>query len=238
MYYLPDDGEKGEYIKEIFNAIAVKYDFMNSLMTLGLDKYWRKLAVDQLEINIGDQGLDICCCTGMLTIELARRVGDEGHIIGVDFSDQMLLAASKNIQKYKKSITVIKGNAVDLPFSDNIFQFVTVGWGLRNVSEIYTAIKEMVRVVKTGGKIISLDTAKPLKPIFKHVYWQCFQKIVPTLGQLFSPDKRAYEYLYESARAFHEPEKLAELFQKAGMNEVKYKNLCGGIIAIVEGRKE
>lgn len=239
MSTLPSASNKGKYVQDTFNSIAGSYDLMNKLMSMGFDKAWRRKTVRFSELGIGGKGLDICCGTGMLTMEQAQAAGLTGENIGLDFSENMLAVAEQNVAQFelRDNITFIQGNAMDLPFEDSKFDCATVGWGLRNVPDIFTTVNEMVRVVKPGGKVVSLDMAKPMLPLFKQIYWLCFQWIVPTIGKLFSGNKKAYDYLHDSSKAFINQVELANMFREAGLVEVRYHNLFGGAVAIVEGRK-
>ena len=239
MANLPNKENKAKYVQETFNSIASNYDLMNKLMTFGLDKSWRRLAVKRSELKEGGTGLDVCCGTGMLTMEQARAAGPAGRIIGLDFSENMIAVARQNIRdfEFKDSIQFIQGDAMDLPFENNVFDCVTVGWGLRNVPDILKTVQEMARVVKPGGKVISLDMAQPTAPVFREFYWLCFNRVIPAMGKLFSGNKKAYDYLHDSAKAFVHQKELASIFANAGLVETRYLNLCGGVVAIVEGRK-
>lgn len=239
MTDLPGQENKARYVRETFNSIAKNYDLMNTLMTFGLDKSWRKLAVKRSELKEGGIGLDVCCGTGMLTAEQARVAGRAGRITGLDFSENMIEVARKNAKdfEFKDTICFIQGDAMSLPFENDLFDCATVGWGLRNVPDIFKAVREMVRVVKPGGKVISLDMAQPVTPVFKELYWLCFNRIIPVMGKLFSGNKKAYSYLYNSAKVFVHQKELAAIFAKAGLVETSYINLFGGVVAIVEGRK-
>ncbi|MFA4884885.1 MAG: demethylmenaquinone methyltransferase [Desulfotomaculaceae bacterium] len=239
MANLPGKESKAKYVQETFNSIAKNYDLMNTLMTFGLDKSWRRLVVKRSELKEGGIGLDVCCGTGMLTMEQARAAGSAGRITGLDFSENMIDVAWQNIRdfEFKDSIQFIQGDAMRLPFEDNVFDCATVGWGLRNVPDIFEAVREMVRVVKPGGKVISLDMAQPMTPVFRELYWLCFDKVIPAMGKLFSGNKKAYDYLHDSAKVFVHQKELAGIFAKAGLVETRYLNLCGGVVAIVEGKK-
>ncbi len=239
MIVLPGKENKEKFVRDMFNSIAGRYDLMNTLMTLGLDRSWRKLAVRRSELEAGGCGLDVCCGTGMLSMELAVAVGASGKVIGLDFSENMLAVARKNIKNFqlKAVIEFIQGNAMELPFEDNSFDCATVGWGLRNVPDIFTTVKEMTRVVKPGGKVLSLDMARPTVPVFKQAYWLFFDKVVPAMGKLWAGNKGAYAYLHDSARVFPPQWELADLFGEAGLVETGYRNLAGGAVALVEGRK-
>lgn len=239
MPNLPGKDNKEKFVREMFNSIARRYDLMNSLMSMGLDKSWRRYTVHRSEIKSGGYGLDVCCGTGMLAMEMARAAGPKGRVVGLDFSENMLAVAGENIKDFalRDNIRLIQGNAMQLPFEDNIFDCVTVGWGLRNVPDVLTAVKEMTRVIKPGGKVVSLDMAQPEAPVFKQMYWLYFEKLIPAMGKLWAGNKGAYGYLHDSARFFPHQAKLAEMFGRAGLAETGYHNLMGGIVAVVEGRK-
>ena len=208
-------------------------------MTFGLDRSWRKYVVQRTGILKGDTALDICCGTGMLTLELAKTIKEDGRVFGLDFSNEMLQIAEKNLENtpYKDIVQFLQGDAMEIPFDDNSFNAVTVAWGLRNVPDINKVISEMKRVVKPGGKVVSLDMAKPSMPIFKQGYWLYFQKLVPLLGKIWTGKKAAYNYLYQSSLRFPHQQELAEIFAKAGLKETNYHDLFGGVVAIVEGKK-
>ena len=160
-------------------------------------------------------------------------------ITGLDFSENMIGVARQNIKdfEFKDSIQFVQGDAMNLPFADNTFDCATVGWGLRNIPDLRQAVQEMARVVKPGGKVLSLDMAQPMTPVFKELYWLGFNKVVPAVGRLLSGNKKAYAYLHDSAKVFVHQKELADIFAKAGLVESRYINLCGGVVAIVEGRK-
>ncbi|AFV01383.1 Ubiquinone [Dehalobacter sp. UNSWDHB] len=231
--------DKSEYVKETFNAIAGKYDLMNSLMSMGMDNAWRAKAVRIVEAKPGMKMIDLCCGTGKLTREIAVAVGDSGRVIGVDFSEEMLAVGGKNIEndRYKASIELLQGNAMSLPFTDNSFDGATVGWGLRNLPDLRRGIREMIRVVKPGSMVVSLDMGKPTMPVFKQLYWLYFEKIVPWLGKIHGGKQKEYTYLFDSACEFESQRQLAQIFAECGLQDTGYKNLVGGVVAIVYGRK-
>jgi len=231
--------DKATYVKETFNAIAGRYDLMNSLMSLGMDKRWRRLAVEKVRAKPGMHILDVCCGTGQLSMELGKVVGSEGSVTGLDFSQKMLEVAEKSLIQSSNSghIRFIQGNAMELPFPDNSFDGVTVGWGLRNLPDLRQGLREMERTVKPGGRVVSLDMAKPSLLGFKQAYWLYFEKLIPLMGKVWAKKASAYQYLHDSAREFPAQEELARIFTECGLKEVSFYNLAGGVVALVSGKK-
>lgn len=231
--------DKSSYVQETFNSIAKRYDLMNTLMSFGLDRSWRKKAVHTVEAKPGMHIVDVCCGTGQLSLQLALTVGTTGHITGLDFSQNMLEKAREHVSgsAYQSNIELIQGDAMSLPFEDNSFDGATVGWGLRNLPDLEKGIREMIRVVKPGGKVVSLDMAKPTLPGFKQGYWLYFEKLVPLMGKVWAGKAKAYQYLHDSTREFPAQQELARIFERAGLVETHYENLAGGVVALVSGRK-
>ena len=239
MSHLPSKDKKEAYVHELFNNISDGYDRTNKMMSMGRDEKWRELVVKRAEVKPGSHVLDVCCGTAKLSMQLADAVGREGKVTGLDFSENMIEVGKKNISSHplKDNITLIQGNAMDLPFGDEQFDTVTVSWGLRNVPDLEIALNEMIRVLKPGGKLISLDMSKPTAPVFKQIYWLYFEKLVPLMGQFGAGKANAYRYFYESAKAFPAAKELTRIFATHGLKETMYTNLMGGTLAIVEGRK-
>lgn len=231
--------DKSTYVQETFNAIAKRYDLMNTLMSFGLDKNWRKRAVYTVGAKPGMHILDVCCGTGQLSIELAGTMGETGKVTGLDFSENMLDKARENVSQssYATLIQLLQGDAMNLPFPDNTFDGATVGWGLRNLPDLEQGIREMLRVVKPGSTIVSLDMAKPTLPVFKQAYWLYFEKLVPWMGKVWAGKGKAYQYLHDSAREFPSQQDLAKIFGSCGLKDTHYQDLAGGVVAIVSGRK-
>ncbi|MHB1406321.1 MAG: bifunctional demethylmenaquinone methyltransferase/2-methoxy-6-polyprenyl-1,4-benzoquinol methylase UbiE [Desulfitobacteriaceae bacterium] len=231
--------DKATYVRDMFNTIAGRYDLMNTLMSLGMDRRWRQVAVRFSGAKPGDKMLDVCCGTGQLSYELAKTVGPKGQVTGVDFSEKML-AEAKVLVKDKplaQNIKLLQGDAMALPFADNSFDGATVGWGLRNLPDLMKGIQEMTRVVKPGSWVVSLDMAKPSTPVFKETYWLYFEKLVPAMGKLWAGKKSAYSYLHDSARTFPAQDRLARIFKECGLTETGYRSLAGGVVAVVYGKK-
>ncbi|AFQ44606.1 bifunctional demethylmenaquinone methyltransferase/2-methoxy-6-polyprenyl-1,4-benzoquinol methylase UbiE [Desulfosporosinus meridiei] len=231
--------DKATYVKETFNSIAPRYDLMNTLMSLGMDKGWRRLAVQKVGAMPGMNILDVCCGTGQLSFELGQAVGSDGNVTGLDFSQKMLEVAERSLQQTSNTahIRFIQGNAMELPFPDNSFDGVTVGWGLRNLPDLRQGLKEMIRTVKPGGKVVSLDMAKPSLLGFKQAYWLYFEKLIPLMGKVWTRKASAYQYLHDSAREFPAQEELVRIFAECGLKDTCFTNLAGGVVAIVSGKK-
>lgn len=231
--------DKATYVQETFNAIAKRYDLMNTLMSFGLDKGWRRKAVRTVEASAGMRILDVCCGTGQLSMELAETVGVSGKVTGLDFSENMLERAKDNISQssFEPIIQLLQGDAMNLPFEENTFDGATVGWGLRNLPDLEQGIREMIRVVKPGAMVVSLDMAKPTLPVFKQGYWIYFEKLVPWMGKIWAGKAKAYQYLHDSALEFPAQQELTRIFERCGLIETRYQNLLGGVVAIVSGRK-
>lgn len=231
--------DKATYVKETFNSIAGHYDLMNSLMSLGMDKRWRRVAVGRVGAKPGMHILDVCCGTGQLSMELAKAVSPGGKVTGLDFSQKMLDVAKHSMTQFphQDCIQFLQGNAMELSFANNSFEGATVGWGLRNLPDLRQGIREMIRVVKPGGKVVSLDMAKPSFPVFKQVYWVYFEKLVPLMGKIWAQKASAYQYLHDSAREFPAQQELARIFAECGLRETRFDNLAGGVVAVVSGTK-
>jgi demethylmenaquinone methyltransferase/2-methoxy-6-polyprenyl-1,4-benzoquinol methylase len=207
---------------------------MNSLMSAGLHHRWRARTVDIAGVGPGAAALDVCCGTGDLALELRRRVGPAGRVVGVDFSAPMLELAERKSEAQDATVEWVRGNALELPFSDATFDTATVGFGVRNVADLGRAIAEMARVVRPEGTVAILEITTPQRPPLKWFYSIWFDRVVPLLGAL-AGDREAYTYLPSSVRRFPPAHDLAELMHSAGLRDVRYVVLAGGIVAIHSG---
>lgn len=230
---------KEERVHNVFENIYNNYDKMNSIISFQQHKKWRKLTMSKMDVQAGQNALDICCGTGDWTVSLAEEVGETGHVYGLDFSENMLQVAEEKVaQKQLSQVQLIHGNAMDLPFEDNSFDFVTVGFGLRNVPDYMQVLKEMYRVVRPGGMAVCLETSQPTAPIFRQVYYAYFRYLMPLFGKVFAKSYEEYSWLQESARDFPGMEKLAQMFWQAGFVDVIYKPFSGGVAASHIGYKQ
>ena len=221
-----------QQVEAMFDRIAGVYDRMNRVMTAGLDAHWRERAVDLAAVGRGGRALDVACGTGDLAVELARRVGDEGEVVGCDFSEAMLdLARVKAPQ-----LRFEQANALDLPYADDTFDAATVGFGARNFADLGRGLGEMARVVRPGGRVVVLEITTPQRPPLSWFYGVWFDRIVPTLGKV-TGQADAYSYLPDSVRRFPGPEALAGVLAGAGLVNIRWILTAGGIIAIHVGER-
>jgi demethylmenaquinone methyltransferase/2-methoxy-6-polyprenyl-1,4-benzoquinol methylase len=223
-------------------------------MTAGLHHRWRELAVMVAQVGPGDSALDVCCGTGDMAFVLRRAVGPEGRVLGLDFSEDMLQVARDKCGRNQLYVDFLQGDVLDLPFPDGAaaaatvgaagatgaeevagFDACTVGFGIRNVPDIVQAFSEMRRVCRPGGHVVCLEITQPTIPVFREFYALWFRRAVPVLGRLAAGDDSAYTYLPASVLRFPPPEELKGLMEQAGLRNVRYNILAGGIIALHYG---
>jgi demethylmenaquinone methyltransferase/2-methoxy-6-polyprenyl-1,4-benzoquinol methylase len=223
--------EYAAQVRGMFDRIAGVYDLMNSAMTAGLHHCWRARAVDLARVGPGSDALDVCCGTGDLAIELRRRIGPDGRVVGCDFSEPMLAYARDKAAEEGLGIEFAWADALKLPYGDASFDAVTVGFGARNLADLGRGLAEMARVLRPGGRLAILEITRPTREPLASFYALWFDRIVPVLGSV-AGDADAYNYLPESVRSFPEPPELAAMIDAAGLAEVRWLITAGGIIAI------
>jgi demethylmenaquinone methyltransferase/2-methoxy-6-polyprenyl-1,4-benzoquinol methylase len=217
-------------VRAMFDRIARVYDRMNSVMTAGMHHRWRERAADLAAVSEGDRALDVATGTGDLAIELRRRVGTSGDVVGLDFSASMLeLARAK-----APDIRFEQGNALDLPYVDGEFAAATVGFGARNFSDLGAGLAEMRRVVRPGGRVVVLEITTPQRPPLSWFFRAWFDRVVPAIGRV-AGDPDAYTYLPSSVRRFPGPNELGAELSAVGLVDVRWVLTAGGIIAIHAG---
>jgi demethylmenaquinone methyltransferase/2-methoxy-6-polyprenyl-1,4-benzoquinol methylase len=221
--------EEGQ-VRAMFDRIARVYDLMNGVMTAGLHHRWRERAADLAALAPGTRALDVACGTGDLAIELARRVGPEGDVVGSDFSEAMLERARAK----SGAVTWEWANALELPYPDDGFDAATVGFGARNFSDLDRGLAEMVRVVKPEGRVVVLEITTPQRPPLSTFFSIWFDRVVPALGWI-AGDPEAYTYLPSSVKRFPAPDDLAGRMAAAGLDDVRWILTAGGIIALHHG---
>lgn len=230
--------EKETFVHGVFESIAPKYDVMNSVISFRRHKAWRKFTMKKMNMDRGQTAIDLCCGTCDWTISMAKE-SQTGNIVGLDFSEKMLEVGEEKIKKLglNSRIELTHGNAMDLPYADNTFDFATIGFGLRNIPDIHQVLSEMHRVVKPGGKVVCLELSKPTWPPFRMIYYFYFQNILPFLGKILVRSYEQYRWLPESLAQFPDRVQLAEIFRGIGLEEVEAYPLSGGIAALHIGRK-
>ena len=230
--YKDQTTSKKEQVANMFNAIAHRYDFLNQLLSLGIHKGWRKKSIQLLQSKQPKTILDIATGTADFAIE-AMRLNPE-KVTGVDISSGMLELGRKKIEKLglQTKIELKLADSENLPFEDNTFDAITVGFGVRNFENLEKGIRDMHRVLKPGGKMIILEFSKPRTFGVKQLYTIYFKYITPFIGKIFSKDNSAYRYLPESVKAFPDGEDFLAILRKAGQKETKAISLAFGIASI------
>jgi demethylmenaquinone methyltransferase/2-methoxy-6-polyprenyl-1,4-benzoquinol methylase len=229
---------KEQFVHEVFESIAPKYDKMNDILSFRRHKAWRKFTMNKMNVKPGSHAIDLCCGTCDWTIALAQASGT-GRVVGLDFSQNMLDHGAAKIDRLGLGgrIELIRGNAMSVPFEDNIFDYATIGFALRNVPDLVKVIEEMRRVVKPGGMVVSLELSKPTRQPFKALYYFYFQRVLPFLGKLIANRYEQYKWLPESLVHFPDHKQLADIFRGAGLRDVQAYPLTGGIAALHIGIK-
>jgi demethylmenaquinone methyltransferase/2-methoxy-6-polyprenyl-1,4-benzoquinol methylase len=230
-----ESGDFAVQVRGMFDRIAGVYDAMNTAMTAGMHHRWRERAVDMAELEPGGSALDVCCGTGDLALELARRVGPAGTVVGCDFAERMLdLARAKAKRRDLSAVRFEWADTLELPYEDASFDAATVGFGARNLADLDRGLSELRRVVRPDGRLVILEITQPTRPPLSAFFSLWFDRLVPLLGTL-AGDRDAYTYLPESVKRFPSPRGLAERMAAAGFPRVRYLVLAGGIITIHAG---
>lgn len=230
--------EKAQRVGRVFDSVASKYDLMNDLMSLGIHRLWKMLVLENSGVRLGSRVLDIAGGTGDLSIGLAKRVGSEGQVVLSDINGSMLrIGRDRVLDKGMSNIVTAQADAECLPFSDNSFDFVSIAFGLRNVTRKEEAMKSVLRVLKPGGRFVVLEFSHPISPALSKVYDLYSFNVLPNLGKLITGDADSYRYLAESIRKHPAQEPLAQMMRDAGFERVDYTNLSAGIVAIHSGYK-
>jgi demethylmenaquinone methyltransferase/2-methoxy-6-polyprenyl-1,4-benzoquinol methylase len=234
-----DELKHSKAVREMFSGIASKYDFLNHLLSVNIDKRWRRLVAKRLRDvldNPNAKVLDVACGTGDLSIELQKNAS--AKVFGTDFCRPMLEIAFDKNEKNNASIPYIEADGMNLSFADEMFDAVTIAFGLRNFSNRENGLREFHRILKKGGKLVILEFSTPIVPGFRQLFQFYFSHILPRIGGAVSGSRGAYEYLPDSVSRFPDQKNLVALMRKIGFSDVEYKNLTGGIAAIHFGIKE
>ena len=225
-------------VHDVFESIASRYDRMNGIISFQLHKRWRKDTMKRMAVPLGAEILDLCCGTGDWAFALNEAVGPIGQVTGVDFSEEMLtVAQEKALKKQQTQILWLTGNAMALSFPNESFDYVTIGFGLRNVADRQQVLAEIHRVLRPSGKIVCLETSQPTLIGWRQLFTFYFHYVMPFFGKLFAKSYQEYSWLQESARDFPDKETLANEFQAAGFGILQVKSYAGGAAAMHMGIK-
>jgi demethylmenaquinone methyltransferase/2-methoxy-6-polyprenyl-1,4-benzoquinol methylase len=227
--------EKGKKVSAVFNSVATNYDLMNNLMSMGLHHVWKRILIETTTLRTKSKILDIAAGTADITIEFLKKNKDY-EIFHTDINLSMLKEGKRKLINQGKIIPSILCDAEALPFPNNYFDCVTIGFGLRNMTNKEKALKEIYRVLSPGGKLVILEFSKIWGPLRK-VYDNFSFKIVPKLGKLFAKDEKSYKYLIESIRMHPDQNTLLKLLKAQGFEKTSFTNLSAGIVAIHKGYK-
>lgn len=221
---------KKEGIRRLFNNIASDYDRLNHILSLNIDKGWRRKAVREIaDQNSPVKVLDVACGTGDFTIEIARKVASGSEVIGVDISEGMMEIGKEKIRKAGVSAEMSVADCEALPYDQNTFDRISVGFGVRNFEHLDLGLSEMFRVLKPYGKLVILELSLPSNSFIRTCYMLYFQKILPVVGGLLTGDRGAYEYLRTSVLRFPAPDKFMAMLKSAGFEQVEHRSLTFGI---------
>jgi demethylmenaquinone methyltransferase / 2-methoxy-6-polyprenyl-1,4-benzoquinol methylase len=221
----------------MFGRIAGRYDLLNHLLSGNVDKSWRRLVARTLSSSLveGARVLDVACGTGDLSLTLARA--GAASVVGLDFCRPMLEIARRKADAGLRGLPFVEADALRLPFADESFDAVTIAFGLRNLAGVEEGLRELLRVLKAGGRVAVLEFSSPVVPGFRALFRFYFTRVLPRVGGLVSGSRGAYEYLPDSVSRFPDQKGLAALMREAGFGEVEYRNLTGGIAALHTGTR-
>lgn len=231
VFFAPGE-QRAARVNDLFAAIARRYDLLNDLQSFGLHRLWKRRVVRLAKVQPGDRALDLCCGTGDIALALARQGAET---IGLDFSPQMLevaVARQRNFKSQISNLKFIQGDAQRIPFPENSFGIVTVGYGLRNLTSWEKGLEEMLRVARPGARLIVLEFGKPANRLWRKIYFTHLKCSVPLIGLLFCGNPRAYAYILESLKHYPAQLAVAEKMRGLKLANVRVINLLGGAMAV------
>ncbi|PKF49706.1 bifunctional demethylmenaquinone methyltransferase/2-methoxy-6-polyprenyl-1,4-benzoquinol methylase UbiE [Enterovibrio nigricans] len=231
--------DKVGMVANVFHNVAAKYDIMNDVMSMGIHRIWKRFTIDCSGVRPGHRVLDLAGGTGDLTAKFSRIVGDKGQVVLADINNSMLNVGRDKLRDLGiiGNVNYVQANAEELPFPDDYFDCITIGFGLRNVTDKDKALRSMYRVLKPGGRLLVLEFSKPVVEPLSKVYDAYSFHLLPKMGELIANDAESYRYLAESIRMHPDQETLKGMMEEAGFEQAKYFNLTGGIVALHRGYK-
>jgi demethylmenaquinone methyltransferase/2-methoxy-6-polyprenyl-1,4-benzoquinol methylase len=224
-YYVAG-ADRSQKVRELFNAIASRYDLINDLQSFGLHRFWKKQLIRMAKVSPGDLALDLCTGTGDIALKLASS---GARVVGCDFSESMLEEARR---RSKMDIEWVQGDALKLSFADNTFNIVTMGYGLRNLANFHQGLSEILRVLKPGGRLLILEFGKPENRFWRFLYFSYLRIFVPLLGALVSRNRAAYAYILESLSVYPGQMAIHRDLLEMNCRKVTVKNFFGGVMSI------
>jgi demethylmenaquinone methyltransferase / 2-methoxy-6-polyprenyl-1,4-benzoquinol methylase len=236
-FYKPGE-QRAARVGELFATIARRYDLINDIQSFGLHRLWKRRVIGLARPQAGERALDLCCGTGDLTLALAKR---GAHVTGLDFSEAMLQVAKEKSarfeQRSKTKIEFIRGDAQQIPFPDNSFAVLTIGYGLRNLADLDAGLRDMWRVSKPGGRLVALEFGKPANPAWRGIYFAYLKFLLPVFGKIFCGNSAAYAYILESLNHYPSQSAVAAKMTEHGWRNVRVLNLIGGVMSIHSAEK-
>jgi demethylmenaquinone methyltransferase/2-methoxy-6-polyprenyl-1,4-benzoquinol methylase len=231
--------QKAERVRAVFDSVAARYDVMNDLMSFGVHRLWKQFALSLTGLRAGQRALDVAGGTGDLAAGLLRQVGKSGRVVLSDINGRMLESGRDRLldSGFAGNLHCLVADAERLPFRDDCFDCVTIGFGLRNLTDKAAALSSMRRVLKPGGQLLVLEFSKPVAPGLKPFYDAYSFNVLPALGRWIAKDAASYRYLAESIRRHPDQETLLRMLEDAGFGAARYHNLTGGIVALHRGYK-
>ena len=240
-FYSPGE-QRAKKVGDLFTRIAPRYDFINDVQSFGMHRLWKRRLVRLAQVRPGEHALDVCCGTGDVAFALAEA---GARVTGLDFSDAMLRVARQKSTVHQPSlgscgsarspqstVEFVRGDAQQIPFPDNSFDIVTIGYGLRNLADLDAGIREMLRVCKTGGRLLVLDFGKPENAIWRGIYFGYLKMFLPLFGKIFCGSATAYAYILESLKHYPAQQGVSARMRDAGWQNVRVINLIGGVMSI------
>jgi demethylmenaquinone methyltransferase/2-methoxy-6-polyprenyl-1,4-benzoquinol methylase len=231
--------EKAGRVEQVFDSVARRYDIMNDLMSVGVHRFWKRVALERSGVRRGHAVLDIAGGTGDLTAKFVERVGPTGRVVLADINASMLQVGRDRLMDrgIGAQVEIVQADAQALPFPDNTFDCITIAFGLRNVTDKDAALASMTRVLKPGGRLLILEFSKPVNTVFEKVYDQYSFHVLPRIGKWVANDADSYRYLAESIRMHPAQPTLKAMMENAGLERVEYTNMTGGVVALHRGIK-
>ena len=227
--------DKSKLVNSVFSKVYKKYDLMNDIMSLGIHRIWKKKLIDWMNPQLNDNLIDVASGTGDIAKLFSKKIKNSNAISCVEPNDEMYFAGKDNLKNFK-NISWYKAKAERLPFKNDTFDFYTISYGIRNVSDINEALKEALRVLKPGGRFMCLEFSKVNNEMINFLY-QNYSKAIPIVGKYIVGSSKPYDYLVKSINQFYSQKELADLMKKNGFSNIEYRNLSNGISAIHSGWK-